>query len=169
MKVTSIEAIAAALSGAEVRYLVAGGIAVNAHGYLRMTNDLDIVIHLDPDNLMRAWSALEGLGYYPTIPVTLEEFADRATRERWIREKGMQVLGLWSDDHRETPIDVFITEPFDFQIEYAEAYWGEVSPDLMVPFVQLKTLIRMKDAVGRPSDLEDVQHLRWILEDREDE
>lgn len=169
MKVSSIEAIAEALSTARVRYLVAGGVAVNAHGYLRLTNDLDIVIHLDPDNLRRGWSALEGLGYRPTVPVRIEEFADRATRERWIREKGMQVLQLWSDQHRETPIDVFVTEPFDFETEYSEAYWGELSPGLTVPFVQLETLIRMKDDVGRPGDLEDVQHLRWILEDREDE
>jgi hypothetical protein len=169
MKVASIEAIASALSTAEVRYLVAGGTAVNAHGYLRLTNDLDIVIHLDPDNLQRGWSALEDLGYHPTIPVTVKEFADRATREQWIREKGMQVLQLWSDRHRETPIDVFVMEPFDFETEFSQAYWGELSPGLMVPFVRLETLIRMKDDVGRPSDVEDAQHLRWILEDREDE
>ena len=34
MKVASIEAIARALSAANVRYLVADGVAVNAHGYL---------------------------------------------------------------------------------------------------------------------------------------
>ena len=169
MKVASVEAIAGALSDAKVRYLVAGGVAVNAHGYLRMTNDLDIVIHLDPDNLRRGWSALEDLGYHPAIPVTVKDFADRATRERWIREKGMQVLGLWSDRHRETPIDVFVTEPFDFETEFSQAYWGELSPGLMVPFVRLETLIRMKDETGRPGDVEDVQHLRWILEDRENE
>jgi hypothetical protein len=169
MKVSSIEAIAAALSGAKVRYLVAGGIAVNAHGYLRMTNDLDLVIHLDPDNLRRGWSALVGLGYHPMIPVTLHEFSDSATRERLIREKGMQVLQLWSDHHRETPIDIFVAEPFDFETEYSQAYWGELSAGLKVPFVRLETLIAMKDDVGRPGDLEDVQHLRWILEEREDE
>ena len=169
MKVASIEAIASALSAAKVRYLVAGGVAVNAHGYLRMTNDLDIVIDLDPDNLQRGWVALEELGYHPTIPVSMSEFAVQATRERWIREKGMQVLGFWSDRHRETPIDVFVSEPFDFEAEYAEAYWGEVSPDSKVPFVRLETLIRMKDSVNRPSDQEDVRHLRWILEDGEDE
>lgn len=169
MRVASIEAVARALSAANVRYLVAGGVAVNAHGYMRMTNDLDIVIHLDPNNLRRAWSALESLGYHPTIPVTIEEFADRTTRERWIREKGMQVLGLWSDRHRETPIDVFVSEPFDFHAEYRSAYWGEMSPDLRIPFVQLDSLIGMKEAVDRPSDREDVRHLRWIREDQEDE
>jgi len=27
------------------------------------------------------------------------------------------------------------------------------------------TLIRMKEAAGRPRDLDDIQHLRWIAED----
>jgi len=35
MKLTSFEAIVRALDEAGVRYLVAGGLAVNAHGYLR--------------------------------------------------------------------------------------------------------------------------------------
>ncbi|CAN5298812.1 hypothetical protein BH18GEM1_BH18GEM1_18800 [soil metagenome] len=167
MKVSSIEAIVAALARTEVRYLVAGGIAVNAHGYVRLTDDVDIVVHLDPTNLLRAWSALEELGYRPTVPVRAEDFADSATRQRWIREKGMQVLRLWSDLHRETPVDIFVAEPFDFETEYAHSYSAELSPGLTVPFVRLEALIRMKEQVGRPRDLDDVQHLRWILEDRE--
>ena len=43
MKLATFDAIVAALDGAGVRYLVAGGLAVNAHGYLRMTNDVDLV------------------------------------------------------------------------------------------------------------------------------
>ena len=37
MKLAAFEAIAAALRDARVRYLVAGGLAVNAHGYVRLT------------------------------------------------------------------------------------------------------------------------------------
>jgi len=44
MKLASFEAIARALDDAGVRYLVAGGLAVNAHGYLRFTKDVDIVV-----------------------------------------------------------------------------------------------------------------------------
>ena len=31
-------------------------------------------------------AALATLGYRPTVPVTAEQFADAAQRERWIRE-----------------------------------------------------------------------------------
>ena len=42
----------------EVRYLVAGGLAVNVHGYLRFTKDVDLVVQLESDNIRRALAAL---------------------------------------------------------------------------------------------------------------
>ena len=39
MKLASFEALVAALEAARVRYLVAGGLAVSAHGCLRYTRD----------------------------------------------------------------------------------------------------------------------------------
>ncbi len=51
MKLASFEAIVRALEDAGVRYLVAGGLAVNAHGFLRFTKDVDLVVQLAPDNI----------------------------------------------------------------------------------------------------------------------
>jgi hypothetical protein len=65
MRLRSFEAVATALEAAAVRYLVAGGLAVNAHGYLRFTKDVDVVIQLEPDNLRRALAAVAALGYRP--------------------------------------------------------------------------------------------------------
>jgi len=133
-------------------------------GYLRLTNDVDIVVRLDRGNVRAAFEALQAAGYGPSVPVTAEQFGDPETRERLIREKGMQVLGFWSDVHPDTPVDLFVAEPFDFDAERAAAFEGELAPGLTVPFVRLATLIRMKEEVGRPRDLDDAQHLRWILE-----
>ena len=33
----------------------------------------------------------------------------------------MMVLGFHSERHRDTPVDLFATEPFDFNAEYATA------------------------------------------------
>ncbi len=98
MKLASFEAIARALQNAGVRYLVAGGLAVNAHGFLRFTKDVDLVMDLAPENVRRAFDALASLGYRPRVPITADEFADADMRQTWIREKGMQVLQLWSDE-----------------------------------------------------------------------
>ena len=72
MKLVSFTAIATALEGAAVRYLIAGGLAVNAYGYLRFTKDVDIVVQLIPENIQRAFAALRTLGFRP--------FADADTR-----------------------------------------------------------------------------------------
>ena len=42
MELRSIEAIIRALNDAQVKYLVVGGLAVNAHGYERFTKDVDL-------------------------------------------------------------------------------------------------------------------------------
>lgn len=68
MKLSSFEAIVRALDKASTRYLVAGGLAVNAHGYLRFTKDIDIVLSLEQENAPRALQALERFGYQPTAP-----------------------------------------------------------------------------------------------------
>ena len=78
MKLTSFEIIVRALNAAEVRFLVVGGLAVNAHGYLRFTNDVDLVIRLTEKDILAAFKALENIGYKPIAPVTAEEFANVA-------------------------------------------------------------------------------------------
>jgi len=166
VKLAAFEAIAAALRDARVRYLVAGGLAVNVHGYLRLTYDVDLVIQLKPENIRPAFAALASLGYRPTVPVTADQFSDAARRASWIRDKGMQVLNFYSDRHRPMTVDVFVTEPFDFDGEYEAALQGELAPGLTVRFVSISTLIAMKQLANRPRDLDDIEHLRMIIEER---
>jgi len=161
--------IAKALDSTSVRYLVAGGLAVNAHGVLRFTKELDLVIELIPDNIARAFAALEGLGYRPSVPITAPQVADRARRQRWIDEKGMQVLQFWSDAHRETPIDMFVREPFTFDEEYDRALVKPLHGTIPVRFVSLRTLIEMKRQAGRPEDLADIEQLRKRVDETPDE
>jgi hypothetical protein len=158
--------VVAALEDARVRYLVAGGLAVNAHGYLRFTHDVDLVVQLQPGNVVSAFRAMASLGYQPRVPVTGEQFSDAAQRRQWIREKGMTVLNFRSDRHRETPLDVCVTEPSDFDGEYEAAQRQELTPGLFVRFVSIPTLIAMKEVANRPIDGDDIRHLRWILDEQ---
>ena len=162
MKLASFEAIVEALNKAGVRYLVAGGLAVNAHGYLRFTKDVDLVIRLSQKDILAAFSALAAIGYQPKVPITAEQFADSQLRESWIRDKGMVVLNFWSDQHRETPVDVFIREPFDFDVEYQRAWRSEQPGDPSAPFLAIPALIALKRTAGRPQDLIDIEKLRQI-------
>ena len=166
MKLASFDAIVSALDRAGVRYLIAGGLAVNAHGYLRFTKDVDLVVQLVPENAKATFAALATLGFRPVVPVTAEQFADAKVRGAWIAEKRMQVLQFWSESHRETPVDLFVREPFAFDEEYARALvkpLGAVS----VRFVSIPTLIEMKSAAGRAQDMIDVENLRIRQKDHD--
>lgn len=157
-----METVVAALNAAEVRYLIVGGLAVNAHGYLRATRDLDLVIQLESANLRRGLECLFEIGYRLAIPVSVEDFADASKREAWRVEKGMIVLKLWSDDHRRTPVDVFVYEPFDFSEEFEKACLSELQPGIFARIVSLEALIEMKLVAGRPHDLMDIEELRRV-------
>jgi hypothetical protein len=162
MEVRSVETIVRALNTAKVQYLIVGGLAVNAHGYERLTRDVDLVISLEPDNIIRGLHALLNIGYTMAIPVTPEEFADSSRRETWRAEKNMIVLKLWSDVHKRTPVDVFVYEPFDFAREYSRARHEILWGDATAPIVPYDVLLQMKEAAARPRDLIDVEQLRKL-------
>jgi len=162
MQLLSVEAIVTALNEAQVQYLIVGGLAVNAHGYERLTRDVDLVIGLEPGNIIRGVRALQSIGYQMVIPVTPEQFADPATREMWRREKNMIVLKFWSDTHGRTPVDVFVYEPFDFALEYARAKQENITGKAQAPIVGYEALVAMKLAAGRDRDLLDIQELRKL-------
>ena len=162
MEVRSVEAIVKALNGAKVKYLIVGGLAVNAYGYERLTRDVDLVIGLERENIIRGLRALMAIGYILKIPVTPEQFADPALREEWRRDKNMVVLQLWSDVHRRTPVDVFVYEPFDFDKEFARARREPVAGRIPATIVSYETLLALKKTAGRSQDLTDIQKLRKL-------
>lgn len=167
MKFSSLEGVFRALNEAGVRYLVAGGVAVNAHGYQRLTADLDLVLAMDRDNVLAALEALEAMGFAPTLPVPARAFADPGTREQWQEERNLQVFSLASSDTPGLAVDLFVRPPFPFDREYGRAMIAEIAPGLEVPFVALRPLIQMKERTGRPRDRDDAEHLRWILQESE--
>ncbi len=144
MKVGSFDVLVQALDKGRVRYLVAGGLAVNAHGYLRFTRGVDLVLQLVPGNIVSAFGALEEIGYR-------------------IRDKSMTVLNFWCDRHRDTPVDVFVTEPFDFDEECGRALVKPLG-SVAVRFVSIPSLIRMKEIAGRPQDKIDIDYLRKLAD-----
>lgn len=163
-----LQRIFRALGDAGVRYLVVGGVAVVLHGHPRFTADLDLVVSLQPANVLAALRALGALGYRPRAPVPAEAFADPETRASWVREKGLTVFSLWSATAPLTEVDLFVEEPFDFEAVYSRALRAVVGgTEISVP--GLDDLLSMKRAAGRPKDLEDVLALEEIRGSRRDD
>jgi uncharacterized protein (DUF1330 family) len=159
--VGEVEAVLDALNRAGVRYLVVGGVAVVLHGYLRTTADLDLVIHLAPENALRAVRALAALRYQPRAPVNFEAFAQREARESWLRENGLTVFSLWSPARPTLEIDLFVSEPFDFEAAYARALRVRLERS-EATVVSLDDLIALKRQANRPRDQEDVAALEAL-------
>lgn len=155
--------VLAALEAARVRFLVVGGVAVVLHGVLRVTADLDLVIELQPDNLLSAIQALETLGFQPRLPVAATELANPTIRSAWVAERNLKVFSFWHPrNHR--VVDVFVEEPFHF-----DAAWSRrVDVDLRTTVVHVaavEDLIMMKQVAGRAKDLADIDALRSLEED----
>jgi predicted nucleotidyltransferase len=66
MTKSSLQQIIQTLNDANANYLVVGGLAVIAHGHLRFTSDVNLLIKLEEANILAALRALQALGYAPT-------------------------------------------------------------------------------------------------------
>ena len=137
----------AAFVEARVEFAIVGGVAVNAHGYTRATNDLDIFIRPTEENAAAAFRALLTLG----LPVKDLQPADLLDDEENLR------FGP-AEDH----IDLLASigkMPFD-------QVWRNrieaVVDGLAIPFISKADLIENKRQVGRLRDLADAEELALL-------
>ena len=155
-----IELVVRAFEDSGVRYLIVGGVAVVLHGHLRTTADVDLWIELERANLDKAVRCLRGLGYRPRAPVAIEDFADAAKRRDWVETKGLVVFSLWNPENP-LEVDLFVSDPLDFTGAYGRAV-SVALETTRARVIGIADLITMKEAVGRPLDLEDIRALRAL-------
>lgn len=145
----------------EVRYLVVGGVAVNLYGALRMTADLDLMVHLtEGDNVKRFVAAMKELGYKPRAPVNPDDFADAEKREEWIKDKGALVF-TWTSPKSYEQVDVFLHDPIAFEEAYERRRIVAAS-DFEISIISLKDLKKLKLDAGREKDLADLKQLSKV-------
>ena len=147
----------AALAGADVRFVVVGGVAVVLHGHPRLTADLDLVIDLEVGPASRAMQVLTGLGLVPRLPVPASAFADPPTRDRWVAERNLMVFTLTDPDGL-LEVDLFARPPLPFETLWARAMTVLVG-QTEARVASLDDLITMKRDAGRPQDLLDIAAL----------
>ncbi|MBN1870121.1 MAG: hypothetical protein JW847_06080 [Candidatus Omnitrophica bacterium] len=150
-----------ALNKAKVKYVVAGGTAVILHGYKRLTEDLDLIVYLQEDNLDKLFVTLEKIGYMPKVPVTKEQFKSKKERERWKKEKGMIVFSFVQKDPPFRLIDIFVDEPIRFDSVYKNRIKVKVL-GVSIPIISISHLLKLKEKAARPVDLEDIVQLKEI-------
>lgn len=139
------------LNAAGVEYVLVGGYALAAHGHVRMTQDIDIAVAVDPENTRR-W--IEALGQLPDgVSLTLAEEADPF--------EGDYLHAIRLND--EFTVDIL---PSVAGIPFAELKPHIVQLDLngeLVPVLDLEGLLKTKQGL-RPKDQADAAVLRRALE-----
>lgn len=164
------EAVLRGLEEKGIRYLIAGGLAVNLHGVPRATVDLDLVLALDARNLKAFLDLMAELGFRPRVPVDPRRLLDPDARRRWAEEKGMKAFTFFRGGDIFGEVDVLIDPAFAFE----EMYLRRKTIDLggwSLSVTSLEDLKGMKRAAGREQDRADVEMLecieRLLAEERE--
>jgi hypothetical protein len=143
--------IFAVLDAHQVDYVVVGGIAVQVHGHVRMTSDVDLIPSPTPENLERLADALTRLDAHVLNPGSEHLRVDAQMLPR---------APLWQFSTRLGDIDVLHEAPGALPFaQLRERALVIALGDHRIPITGRDDLIRMKRAAGRPVDLADVAAL----------
>jgi len=137
------------LNAHNVEFVIIGATAFPIHGYARATLDIDLFIRPEPQNVRRVLDSLSDFGYDIT-EITPE---DLLTKKVLIRQYLV-----------ETDIHPFVTG-----ITFNQVWENRISGTFgkeKVYYASLDDLIIMKEAAGRPKDLEDLKVLKTLKEKR---
>jgi hypothetical protein len=148
-----------ALASTHARFAVAGGFASLAHGVVRVTMDLDLVVDVQDDNLVLLWDTLMGLGFSPQQPIPRASAVSAETLLKVAGEKGMRAFS-WS--HETQPflvVDLLVGPPFQWNEDLLERV-GIFGVEVLV--LRKEELIRLKRLAGRDKDLADVRELEKL-------
>jgi hypothetical protein len=141
------EAIVDALNAAGVEHAICGGFAVNIHGHVRTTTDIDLLVRRE--SVDRALAALRPLGFdldAGTLP-----FDHGTPRAREVR----RVTSIEGTDALTVDLMVVTTVFDDVWRTRERLSWR--GKDLTV--VSREGLAAMKRLAGRHQDLADLEHL----------
>lgn len=146
----TLHGIAQRLGAKQIDYAIIGGMALALHGFIRPTEDVDLL--LTPEGLEKFHEELVGLGYIQLFPGARKHFRDTET--------GVKVEVITSGEYPGDgkPKSVVFPTPKDVAVELAK-----------FRVVSIESLIELKLASGLSAehrklrDLADVQQLIEIL------
>ena len=139
------EKLLQSLNEHRARYVVIGATAFPVHGYARATLDIDLFIEPTPENATRVKAALADFGYEVT-DLTIDDLVHKKVL---IRQYVIQ-----------TDLHPFVAGA-TFETVWANRVESRIG-QTPAAFASLGDLIRMKEAAGRPKDLEDLKVLRKL-------
>ena len=150
-----------ALSDEQVQYVLVGGLAVQLHGFLRSTFDIDLVLAMNDENLSRFIAVAQGYGLVPVIPVPMDSLRNASLIDQWHREKGMLAFALREPQAGGSVVDVLVRSDVPYDMLKANAVAGELF-GRNVWIASIDDLLLMKRIANRPKDQLDIAALEKI-------
>lgn len=143
------EKLLADLVRAGVDFAVVGGVAVSLNGFVRATDDVDIIVKVAPDNIGKMLACLRGWGEGWAREFQPEEFALREGSLRLMEEFDLdiftQMRGKSFDDFRP-------------RLRFLE------TSGVRIPYIAPEDLLFLKQTSWREKDQIDVAALKEIIE-----
>jgi hypothetical protein len=150
-----------ALVEQKIDFVLVGGLAVQLHGYMRMTFDIDLVLAMNDDNLTRFIDEAKELGLAPIIPVPIDALKNAQQIEQWHREKGMLAFALREPVIAGSVIDVLVRPDVSYERLSADAVLGDLNGQ-KVKIASIDHLLEMKRIANRAKDQLDIVALEKI-------
>ena len=148
-----------------VKYLVSGAMAMVFYGYVRNTEDLDLIVDPDPENLDRVADWLTSAG----ATLRLNPMSSFGDRERTGLHRGAKVSVLTSLGQVDIDQQLPGLPEFGALMQQAELYETD---GMQVPVLDRGTLIELKRSRGSFLDRADIEAIErigghWAEEDGE--
>ena len=144
----TFESLLVKLSRSGVEYLVAGGVAVCLNGFVRTTQDLDLLVGASPANLRRLLACLATFG---------EGFARELSPEDFPLEEGAVRV------NEDFTVDLFTLMRSHTFADFSATARRLAIGDIEVHYLAPESLIELKSASKREKDRLDVAALREII------
>ena len=157
----SIPDILRALADTGVQFVLVGGFAVQLHGFVRATLDLDLVLAMDDANLSKFIDVAKQFELAPIIPVSIDSLKNAKQIDQWHKEKGMLAFALREPQVSGSVIDVLVRPEVTFDALQLDA----TTVDLFgrsVKIASIEHLLLMKRIANRPKDRIDIEALEKI-------
>ncbi|TFF86327.1 MAG: hypothetical protein EU551_01895 [Promethearchaeota archaeon] len=151
-----------------IKYLIVGGLAVNLYGIPRVTQDMDIIISMDKDNILKINDILKKLNYVPRLPVDPNQLADKKTLKNWIIDKNLRAFSFYNKSENYKTIDILIDHPLNFEDSFQHKTIRKIK-SIEIYLAPLDDLITMKRNTNRKQDISDIKLLKrlkkWMEKD----
>jgi hypothetical protein len=142
------EKLLVALVRSGVDFATVGGVAISMNGLVRATEDVDIIVGKNPENLGKLLKCLEQWGEGWARELKVEDFSIEAGAIRLIEDFGLDMFVFM----KEKSLDDF--RP---RLRFLE------TDDVRLPYLAPEDLIFLKEGSWRDKDKLDVQAMREII------